>query len=359
MSANRRGYRAGIDSGDDHGGDAQVLTSSAETCAEPIVADPANTKIDWDADGDSDLTCEVDGSEQVGSAAEEAIILQLLPVTQEANTARLAHPFADMFPRMRGKPFKELVEDVRQHGIREKIVLAPDGRILDGRNRYEAAVAAGKEIIPEMFENFQFNDEAKMRAFVVSRNVHRRHLNQSQRAVGAAMSAKLHNISTEHAAKQWSVSKRTVESAKKVLDGCTDTLIVAIKDGFVRVSQAEKLAKLYNPEQQLSHVSQIPGPELSAVIRDLLSNPAGLPEPIPCGTEKPTETPIELEGSVEALGHTLATMRQPLPVWDLLRTLPQGFHLLLIDVAANDVKEVTGHVLTAQDTDRLRDTLNI
>ena len=55
------------------------------------------------------------------------------------------HPFADIFPLLEGEEFDRFVEDIRQNGQRETIVKTPDNRVLDGRNRYRACLAAGVE----------------------------------------------------------------------------------------------------------------------------------------------------------------------------------------------------------------------
>lgn len=52
------------------------------------------------------------------------------------------HPLAEVFPLLEGADFNALVEDVRHNGVRRKIDVL-DGVILDGRNRYRAALAAG------------------------------------------------------------------------------------------------------------------------------------------------------------------------------------------------------------------------
>ena len=47
---------------------------------------------------------------------------------------------ADLFPLIEGEEFQELVEDIRRNGLRTPILLDPDGRVLDGRNRRAAGV---------------------------------------------------------------------------------------------------------------------------------------------------------------------------------------------------------------------------
>jgi DNA-binding Lrp family transcriptional regulator len=84
------------------------------------------------------------------------------------------HPEAERFPMMGDEAFDLLVEDIRETGLQNKIVLY-DEQILDGRNRYLACLKAGIE--PE-FEEFTGKDPV---AFVYSVNVHRRHLSFEQK----------------------------------------------------------------------------------------------------------------------------------------------------------------------------------
>jgi ParB-like chromosome segregation protein Spo0J len=91
----------------------------------------------------------------------------------------VAHPLSEQFPQLTGTEFDELVASIKQDGLQEKITLF-EGKILDGRNRYRACIAARVE---PRCEEFTGDDPVK---FVIEKNVLRRHLAASQRAMIAA-----------------------------------------------------------------------------------------------------------------------------------------------------------------------------
>lgn len=181
-----------------------------------------------------------------------------------------SHPAADLFPMMDAAALVDLAEDIRQHGLREPVVLHPDGRIIDGRNRYRACGMAGVE---PRFRTW--DGEGSLVGYVVSLNLHRRHLSDSQRAmVGARIRPMFEeeararmlagkptdpraNLpegdagrSREQAAAAVQVSPRSVEHASKVLrDGATE-LVEAVERGEVAVSAAAAVAKLSQEEQR-------------------------------------------------------------------------------------------------------------
>ncbi|MHB1937630.1 MAG: ParB N-terminal domain-containing protein [Acidobacteriaceae bacterium] len=98
------------------------------------------------------------------------------------------HPLCTLFPRMEGDSFAELVADIRANGLREPITLH-NGMILDGGNRYRACLSAD---VKPMFREFKGDDIA---AFVLSANLHRRHLSAGQSAsiiAGVSAFAKQH-----------------------------------------------------------------------------------------------------------------------------------------------------------------------
>ena len=64
------------------------------------------------------------------------------PVEIDPHTRLESHPLASLFPMIEGAEFDDLVADIKANGQREDIVLL-DGKVLDGRNRYQACLAAG------------------------------------------------------------------------------------------------------------------------------------------------------------------------------------------------------------------------
>src|SRR2546430_2126468 len=77
-----------------------------------------------------------------------------------------------------GPEFGELVRDIEERGLLQPIVLC-DELILDGRNRYRACRHAGVE---PQFEEWSGDSPT---AYVLSLNLHRRHLTEGQLAANA------------------------------------------------------------------------------------------------------------------------------------------------------------------------------
>ena len=96
------------------------------------------------------------------------------------------HRLAELFPLLPMPELTDLAEDIRTHGLREPLVVY-QGKILDGRNRYQACALA--EVEPRI-RHFDGSD-TEARDLVLSLNLHRRHLNESQRAMIAARIATL------------------------------------------------------------------------------------------------------------------------------------------------------------------------
>ena len=81
---------------------------------------------------------------------------------------RQFHPVADLFPLLTGEAFHQLAADIKKNGLREPILLDPEGRIIDGRNRYRACNQAGVE--PRFV---QWEGEGTLPEVALSLNLHR------------------------------------------------------------------------------------------------------------------------------------------------------------------------------------------
>lgn len=164
------------------------------------------------------------------------------------------HPIANVFPLMEGAEFAELVADIRTNGLREPIVMF-EGKILDGRNRYRACTDAG--VGPDSIAY----DGTDPVGYVVSLNLRRRHLDESQRGMVAGKIAtlkdgqrqvgKFADVATQSdAAKMLNVSERTVRSAREVLDEGAPELVSAVESGAVSVSAAADVACMPRERQR-------------------------------------------------------------------------------------------------------------
>lgn len=226
------------------------------------------------------------------------------------------HPAAELFPLMEGEEFDALCENIREHGLRQKITLLRrphgDDVLLDGRNRKRACDVVGAEL---GYSYYQGDDPV---AFVLSQNLHRRHLNESQRGmVGAKLKSmyeeearqrmlagKAADPGTEpsegaappkgrardQAAKALNVGSTTVAKAEKIILNGIAELQAMVDQGKIRVELAEKLAMRPEDEQRaiVARIKAEVGKEPKAVVRrydkdKIVDTIRNEPEPLPEG----------------------------------------------------------------------------
>jgi len=171
-----------------------------------------------------------------------------------------SHEYADLFPMMAEAEIARLSQDIKENGLSDFIITLDD-KILDGRNRFKACHMAG---IEPRFKEYDGSDPL---AFVISHNLHRRHLSESQRAMIASSVAKMRNggdrrsknISSSidelkltnkdrsQAAKELNVSTASVDRARRIQRDGISELQDMVNSGEVTVYAAQTVAKL--PEQ--------------------------------------------------------------------------------------------------------------
>ncbi len=179
------------------------------------------------------------------------------------------HPYSRLFPLMEGCELAGLVADIQENGLRVPIVLLGN-RILDGRNRYRACMEAG---IRPVFEQYTGDDPL---GNVLSANLHRRHLTESQRGMVASALATMRQgartdiaqvcaMSQEQAAKRLAVSRRTVQYACTVREQGIPELVRRAERGEINVSLAARIAKM--PQEQQRRVTALDPAALRGAVK--------------------------------------------------------------------------------------------
>jgi ParB-like chromosome segregation protein Spo0J len=173
------------------------------------------------------------------------------------------HPLADIFPLMEGKDFDDLVADIKANGLREPIRLY-ENQIIDGRNRYRALQRLGdpkhSRYLPKNFRylNLDCNSDDGARAYVISANIHRRHLSAEQkRDLLVELVKASPEKSDRQLAKEAGTTHPTIAKARK---------------------QAEATGKAFPVEKRVGGDGRVrkqpqPRPRLSEAVCDLMLGP--------------------------------------------------------------------------------------
>lgn len=161
-----------------------------------------------------------------------------------------AHPAAELFPMLPDAALAELARDIDANGLRDPICVW-EGMIVDGRNRM---AAINKTMRAPLYREMEFKDDSECIRYIISTNIHRRHLTESQRMIIANELAKLTpgnrdaqicaspTLTQQQAADLMQVSRRGVQMAKKVADDAPD-LVPKVKSGEIKVSKAASMAR--------------------------------------------------------------------------------------------------------------------
>jgi hypothetical protein len=174
------------------------------------------------------------------------------------------HSAAALFPLILGAEFDALVADIRDNGQMEPIVIDGDGALIDGRNRGRACDLLG--IAP----NVKTYDGADVLQYVISHNLHRRHLTDGQRAMIAARIATrppgrrnqmCHTTSLvptiAEAADLLAVSTPSINRARLVTTHGTESLQSLVANGQAPVLTASRVATKLAPAEQDAYVEQV------------------------------------------------------------------------------------------------------
>lgn len=192
------------------------------------------------------------------------------------------HPLADLVPSMTLGEYAELRDDIARNGLLDPIVLY-EGKVLDGRHRLRAC---GDTATEPQFKDYEGDEPA---SFVLSHNLHRRNLTESQKAMlaveflpaleaeGRAKKAQAGAsaapsrpaeetsgqvatsfLSREEAGEKTGASGRAVGRAKRVKDA-DPVLAQKVLQGEVKVATAER--EVAAREKAMQNGSKPPKPE--------------------------------------------------------------------------------------------------
>jgi len=195
------------------------------------------------------------------------------------------HEAANIFPMMGETELQQLTADIERNDQEERIKVVGD-QIIDGRNRYRALQRLGfhEEAwrFVDVSQEFRYplDDPKTPVDYVLSQNLHRRHLNEAQRAAVAVEVKKLERKAAKErqktstggsdpqlkenlpeagngqardiAAEKLGVSGRSVDHAENVLDSpsAVPELKDAVRKGKVAVSSAAVVAGLPQADQR-------------------------------------------------------------------------------------------------------------
>ena len=186
-----------------------------------------------------------------------------------------SHEYADLFPMMATADIARLAEDIRENGQANPIVTF-EGKILDGRNRYQAC------LLVEVDPVFAEYDGTEPLAFVVSHNLHRRHLNESQRGMVGAKLAQLQHggnrgnqytggksaiaplPTQKQAAEMLNIGVDSIKRSKQVLKTGIPELQEMQMSGEVSAKAASVVAKLPEEEQRKAVSGGVAGVKAAA-----------------------------------------------------------------------------------------------
>lgn len=186
------------------------------------------------------------------------------------------HPAADLFPMMSEVELRELGEDIKRHGLRLPICMwAPDKNsqdyeLLDGRNRLTAMELVGIRVVGKNgFNDKQVHpfkilwycgEEVDPWEFVVSANIHRRHLTQGQKR---DLAAKLLKATPEKSNRQIAatvgVDHKTVGAVRQEREATGEIPhVVTIIDAKGRQQQVDrKVRQLLKAEHRAQRESAL------------------------------------------------------------------------------------------------------
>ena len=192
------------------------------------------------------------------------------------------HNYADIFPMMTSKEYNELKRDIKENGQMDDIITY-EGKILDGRNRFKATSELG--IKPNLSE---YEGDNPLQ-YVMSTNLKRRHLTDSQKAIVGRRYVKYYSILAKQSQGQRSdltsvnqftnverasdkagevvgVSGRYIDMADEVINKRPE-MEEKIMSGEIKLKQVHRDIKLDEQKKEIETLKKVKG-EYDVIVID-------------------------------------------------------------------------------------------
>lgn len=263
------------------------------------------------------------------------------------------HPAAELFPMMGEEEFQQLKADIKENGQNNAITYWGN-MLLDGRNRMRACRELNIDPIDEELDEELVPDPY---AWVVSQNLHRRHLTDQQRAVIAARIANLkkgeigngrkvdssyEEPTREHAASIMKVSKASIDRAKSVIKNGSADVVAAVERNEIPLATAEKLTKEVKDKREQSKIVKQGKQAVSERLKQA-EKPAIKPKAHPSDNAKVATASSDLLSPIPLPDPKLNTVRKRLPelvsAYRRSATKIEDLHVLVEDLE-QDVRAI-------------------
>lgn len=279
------------------------------------------------------------------------------------------HPAAELFPMMGEDEYQQLKADIKENG-QNNAVTYWGNMLLDGRNRMRACRELNIEPIDEELDEELVPDPY---AWVVSQNLHRRHLTDQQRSVVAQKLATMKRgrnsvlnppiggfkelpdnkrsqpsnkngvaISVTEAAAMLQVSPRSVERARAILKNGSDDVVAAVERNEISLLAAEKLTKEVKDKREQSKIVK-QGKQAVAERLKQAEKPATKPKAQPADSSKAETVPSDLLSPIPLPNPKINASRKRLPelvsAYRRSNTKIEDLHVLFEDLE-QDVRTI-------------------